>query len=181
MNAARQRLRVDTQAAHAALDQRVALTHPVSREAYMAYLLGNTPCIAIEAALTEAGIDRLLPDWPLRRRRHSLLLDLAAFDLQPPEPPAIVIPPETGAILGWSYVLEGSRLGARLILQSVALSHDPTIRAATHFLRHGEGLDLWRSFLPALSQIDDNAAAIDQAVSAATKAFQYFLVTFPQP
>ena len=176
---ARKRLRQETAALHAALDRRIAPSELAGRPAYVEYLLGNLPCVAIETGLAEAGVDRFLPDWRQRQRSCSLLHDLTVLGERQPEQSAWAIDTDIGSILGWSYVLEGSRLGARLILQSVEKSQDPVVRSATRFLRHGEGENLWGSFQSALSQIDGDAVAIAQASAAANAAFRCFLRTFP--
>ncbi len=179
--AARKRLRAETQAAHSALDQILDLSALVSRPAYLAYLSGNLPCAAIEAGLADAGVRRFLPDWQQRQRRDSLQQDLDALGGQQITASPCAIESDIGTIMGWSYVLEGSRLGARLILQFVEKSVDPAVRSATHFLRHGEGENLWGSFQAALSQIDGDGVAITRACAAANAAFQCFLKTFPEP
>jgi heme oxygenase len=135
----------------------------------------NWPCTAIELALTEAGIDDLLPDWVARQRRFLLAEDLRQMGEALPPIAPLKIGSDIGTLLGWSYVLEGSRLGARLILESVATSEDRTVRSATGFLRHGENIDLWRSFKTALSRIDDDAVAIGKACTAGIAGFECFI------
>lgn len=175
---ARHRLRVETHAAHTALDQHIAPAALGQRSVYAAYLSGFAPCIPIELALVEAGVSRVVPNWQQRERRELLMQDLAALDIRPHLQTSCVIDSDIGSVLGWSYVLEGSRLGARLILRSVANSEDPVVRSATRFLRHGEGDNLWGSFQSALSQIDGDAIAIHRACLGANAAFAYFLNAF---
>jgi heme oxygenase len=81
---------------------------------------------------------------------------------------------DTGAILGWAYVLEGSRLGANLILKTVEAAKDPEMLTATRFLRHGRGENFWASFKAALSQIDHDEDAIARACAGACAAFKCF-------
>jgi len=99
-------LRKATRTLHASLD--------ASRSGYVRYLLMNCPCTWIEPALTDAGIHRLLPDWDQRQRQLALAADLEALEVTPDPPRARIIEADAGTILGWSYVLEGSRL-ARII------------------------------------------------------------------
>jgi heme oxygenase len=175
---ARHRLRVETHAAHAALDQRIAPATIGRRSMYAEYLLGFLPCISIELGLVEAGVSRFLPDWLQRQRCEALMHDLAALSVPQCQQPSSVVESDIGSIMGWSYVLEGSRLGARLILRSVEKSEDPIVRSATRFLRHGEGENLWASFQSALSQIDGDVLAISRACLAANAAFDCFLNAF---
>jgi heme oxygenase len=183
------RLRAETRVLHSALDSNLNPTAVLEREGYILYLRVNWPCAAIESALEDAGVKRLLPDWDQRRRRFALARDLeglgASADLRRFEELKVLdglrlapggrrIDAETGAILGWTYVLEGSRLGAGLILKTVESTKDPGILIATRFLRHGRGENFWGSFKAALSQIDNDEAAIANACAGACAAFKYF-------
>jgi heme oxygenase len=72
------------------------------------------------------------------------------------------------------YVLEGSRLGARYLLRTIAASADPLIAEARGYLRHGTGQPLWRSFLARLERepmTEDDAA---EAIAGARQAFAMF-------
>ncbi|SFK66634.1 heme oxygenase [Methylocapsa palsarum] len=143
----------------------------------------NWPCAAIESALETAGVQRLLPDWDQRRRRFALARDMEDLDafagLSAPVAPYLAaggqrIDAGAGAILGWAYVLEGSRLGAGLILKTMESAKDPEVRIATRFLRHGRDENFWGSFKAALSQIDNDESAIADACAAACAAFRCF-------
>jgi heme oxygenase len=134
----------------------------------------NCPCAWIEPALTNAGIHRLLPDWDQRQRRLALAADLVALEVTPDPPRTGIIEADAGTILGWTYVLEGSRLGARLLLKAVEQSEDRDVSSATRFLRQGVGTDLWGSFKAVLSEIDHDTDAIAKACAAAILAFECF-------
>jgi hypothetical protein len=88
---------------------------------------------------------------------------------------ACVIDTDYGTLLGWGYVLEGSRLGARFIRSMVEATGDPQLLNATRFLRHGENEDFWKTSTQALAQIDQDEAAIARAGIAAQIAFGCFL------
>ena len=135
----------------------------------------NAPCVAIEEALESAGIHRVLPDWNCRRRRFDLTDDLFALGVALPPSRGLQIVNDTATLLGWSYVLEGSRLGAHVILRKVEVSALAEVRAATHFLRHGLGENYWDSFKIALVRIDANPEAIAVACEGARAAFECFL------
>jgi len=170
----RHRLRTSTAEAHARLD-RDASGYDLQRLAgYRRFLeISAAALLPLEAALVDAGVARIFPDWPARSRRHAILDDLADLDgeFDPLPPPG---PLDLGGVLGTMYVLEGSRLGARLLLNTVEESADPEIVVATAYLRHGAGQGLWPSFLAAL---EDHAASLrdySSAVSAAVRAFELF-------
>lgn len=174
------RLRAETQSLHGALDARLAPSTLIEREGYIRYLLMNWPCASIELALSAAGVDQILPDWDRRQRRGVLGKDLNALGSSPAALPALAIDHDIGAILGWSYVLEGSRLGAAQILKMVEAAEEPQIRVATQFLRHGRDEDFWGSFKLALSQIDEDDSAIAKACAAASSAFGCFIEGAPR-
>jgi heme oxygenase (biliverdin-IX-beta and delta-forming) len=159
---------------HDALDARLVLSNLASRTGYIDYLLINWACVPIEHALERAGIDQVLPDWERRRRRNALLTDLEALGVPLPSCAALAIDSDVGSLLGWSYVLEGSRLGASVILQTVKRSSGPEIARATGFLRHGDGERLWESFKIELNKINLHPLAITMACTGATEAFQRF-------
>jgi heme oxygenase (biliverdin-IX-beta and delta-forming) len=171
------RLREATAALHDALGGH-SIPAFISREEYVRYLQMNAPCLFIEPALVAAGIHRLLPDWDARQRGPGLERDLEALQVSW-HPRALMIASDDGTLLGWSYVLEGSRFGARLMLRAVEARSNVDLRSATHFLRHGEGVDFWTGFKTALARIDDAPVAIANACNGARMAFGCFLDATP--
>ena len=167
-------IRVHTRLLHDALDSRLALSNLASRTGYVNYLLINWACVSIEEALESAGIDQVLLDWEQRRRRIALVKDLQTLGVRPPTYAALTIDSDIGSLLGWSYVLEGSRLGARVILQAVMTSLESDITRSTGFLRHGGGERLWESFKVEMAKINGDPAAIVKACAGATAAFACF-------
>lgn len=130
---------------------------------------------AAERRLEENGIESLLPDWPERTRRRALAADLARLGAPPTDTPVNSEPLSPAGLLGESYVLEGSRLGAQVVLRMVTGSADPVIRETTSFLRHGSGERLWPLFLQKLNESVTDEAAIGEAVAAARGVFERFL------
>ena len=171
-------LRSGTRSLHEALDASMPLSGLANRQDYIRYLSINWPCAAIEEALESVGVYRILRDWNCRRRRFDLTDDLLALGAALPPSREFLIANDTATILGWSYVLEGSRLGASVILRKVEVSALPEIRAATRFLRHGLGENYWNSFKIALERIDADPEAIAIACEAARAAFECFLESF---
>jgi heme oxygenase len=168
-------LRRHTQPLHGVLDARFDASRLSCRPGYVAFLLANGPVAAIEPALERAGIRRILPDWDQRRRRGALADDLQRLAVSLPDSSHLAMASDAGTLLGWSYVLEGSRLGARVILQILDRSAIREVTDATKFLRHGGDGHFWESFRTALSAIDDDPAAISKACAGADAAFQCFL------
>jgi heme oxygenase len=167
-------LRLQTRDLHSAVESRLVLSNLATRAGYVDYLLFNWACAPIELALEHAGISNVLLDWDRRRRRIALVTDLDALGVPTPSCCALTIDSDIGSLLGWSYVLEGSRLGARVILQTVIRSPEPEVRCALAFLRHGDGEHLWGTFKDELRKIDRDPAAIAKACACANAAFRCF-------
>lgn len=116
-------------------------------------------------------MDQVFPDWPERSRTAAIASDLA--HLGATVTVAVSVPPLTrGGMLGTMYVLEGSRLGAKFLLKTVADASDPRISGATSYLRHGAGKRLWQSFVSRLES--ERSCDEDEAIEAAQAAFAAF-------
>jgi len=134
--------------------------------------------IAIEQLLETAGVSQLLPDWAERRRRETIVADLHSLDSQAQPLALRRTSPTPAEVFGILYVLEGSRMGARVLLEQVLASADERVRNATTYLGHGQS-NLWRTFL---EQLETHQAADDQTqtVSGAVYAFTMFIRAFSQ-
>jgi heme oxygenase (biliverdin-IX-beta and delta-forming) len=170
---ARRSLRNETADLHEAVERHF-VPGRMTRDGYVRYLLMNRPFASIEPALEAACIHRVLPDWDMRRRRFVLASDMEAMGIPIGEICTIPISDDFGTLLGWSYVLEGSRLGARFILKEVESTQSQELIGAAWFLRHGAGMALWASFTGTLSRIDNDPSAIESACEAARAAFNCF-------
>ncbi len=171
--ALRDHLRSATGDAHARLDSSLGALDLRDLDGYRRFLEINAAALLpLEAALSEAGIERIVPDWPLRTRRRAMLDDLAAVGgTFTPLPLAMDLTPDR--MLGAAYVLEGSRLGARFLLNTVNTSADPRVTAATAYLSHGAGDRLWPSFLVLLKDAEDTTDHAE-AAEGARQTFDLF-------
>jgi heme oxygenase len=168
-------LRASTCALHKKLDSRFDPGTISSPSEYLRFMLANWPIASIEVALEIAGIHRILPDWNERRRRDALAGDLIQLGVSFPCLRKITIGSDHGTLLGWSYVSEGSRLGAHMILRAAINGHaNEQIMSATKFLRHGVGEHLWDSYRATLARIDGDPVAISKACAGAEAAFKCF-------
>lgn len=170
----RDRLRAATSKSHAALDAHIAAWRIETPVGYGPFLSASALAIApLEQALERAGVAEWLPDWPGRVRRFALARDLAALSLDtPPFAAALVPSPDFGA--GLLYVLEGSRLGARVLARQVSASGHGLPLA---YLTQGEGDDLWRSFLAWLEK-PNVGTRTDEVEAGARYGFQCFSDAF---
>jgi heme oxygenase len=149
-------LRAATAAAHARLDAGMAhgLANDRDYRSYLrgmhAFVAGTVPAVRAHAA----GWEWRLPDWQ----------DLLARDLQHVDPGArplaveAAATPCSDAALGALYVIEGSALGARLLLRDARrLGHTQT-RGGAFLHEHGAdaGAGRWAAFLRLLEDVGRN-------------------------
>ena len=171
----RDRLRAATFQDHAALDAAVSALDFETAFGYAGFLWASAAAlIPLELALERAGVGGWLEDWPLRSRRAALALDLA--DLGVPVPVSNLQPTPTRAFgVGLLYVLEGSRLGARVLAKRVrGAGADSPIA----YLTHGDDARPWRSFLTWLEAQPKVGLRTDEAIAGARYGFQCFSAAF---
>ncbi len=166
----RERLRAATARAHERLDDRISSFDLGEPDAYRAFLIMHSAVLPpLEAGIARACADAPELDLAARSRTSALTADLETMGARPAAPLPVAEPASLAEALGALYVLEGSRLGAQILIRRVRASGDARVRAATAFLEHGSP-DLWRSFLDAASSyvVDEDAlcAASDGALSA---------------
>lgn len=171
----RDHLRAVTTDSHAALDAAVAGWRIETPRGYGAFLAASAAALTpLELALEHAGVAAWLPDWPRRARRDALARDLAALGLKAPAVAPVAVPDRDFAA-GLLYVLEGSRLGARFLVRQVRAA-DAGLPLA--YLTHGEGQDLWRSFVAWLEALPKVGFRTDVAEAGARYGFECFSDAF---
>lgn len=167
----RARLRQATAPLHEQVDAAFsgfALERP---DDYLHFLRAHSRVLsAAEIALERAGIAGLLDDWPMRVRRHALTADLA--ELHCPHPAALPIRPlnDIASCWGVAYVLEGSRLGGRVLARRIR-EVNPT--APVRYLEHGDVARLWPTFLARLEYAAPGCAW-EPMLEAAEATFSLF-------
>jgi heme oxygenase (biliverdin-IX-beta and delta-forming) len=170
----RAKLRQSTAAAHRRLDAGFSAFDLTSLQGYRRFLEASAAALLpLETALDEGGIDALFPDWPQRSRRAAIISDLDRLDTTA-RPLCRVAPLERDGLLGVMYVLEGSRLGAKFLLRTIAERGDARIKAATDYLRHGADKPLWQDFVHRLEGEPVTAADEAAIIRGARGAFAMF-------
>lgn len=163
-----------TRASHRSLDLALSSLDLGRSDYYEGFLRGQAEALfPIEAVLTARGIEQHLPDWPFRLRTPALEHDLAAMSIacHPLPPPEFHT---TAEMFGAVYVLEASRMGARVMLARLAEHPDSDAMGATAYLRHGFGKRFWPSFLDVLESHPDVQADAVGVVKGAAIAFAMF-------
>ncbi|MET0182542.1 MAG: biliverdin-producing heme oxygenase, partial [Caulobacterales bacterium] len=144
-------LRNATHAAHARLDAKVEKAGIDAVEGYRAFLLASASALRrVEAALEASGVGAVLTDWPERKRSPVIAADLAGLGLETPTPEGPAKLFSRAEMFGALYVLEGSRLGARVLLKRARDAENDLITNNTRYLSHGEGSRLWPTFVDLL-------------------------------
>ena len=171
----RQMLRAATASLHAEVDARYSGPFDTDKNSYVAFLTAVARAVRpLEAALEAGGIARFLPDWPLRRRSAELERDLEILDAPVPAPLVVHVTEDEARLFGRLYVLEGSRLGGRLLVRRASAHADPLVRAATNYLGHGAGADFWDAFLRRLERSEAVATSPERTMMGAREAFGLF-------
>ena len=169
-------LRAATTDLHAVVDARFSGSFDTDENAYSAFLRGLASVVPpLEQALEQGGVERLFPDWARRRRSAALLRDLDIMRVPPPVAKPVAVTHDEARVFGRLYVLEGSRLGGRLLMKRALANTDPRVRAATNYLGHGAEADFWRGFLQRLEGSQAVRAAPDRTMLGARETFGLFV------
>lgn len=167
-DSARHALRTATAADHDAVDRAFGRYDLSDRAAYAAFLQAQAAAfLPVEGAVDRSDPERVVADWTERRRSDALRADLAALGEETPA--SAPIPPfaSEAALLGAVYVLEGSRLGGRMLAREVPDAFPQAFLAAGNPA-------LWRSLLAVLELNLDTGERRAAAIEAARGVFALF-------
>lgn len=160
-------LRRVSRAAHETVDKAFSHFHLSDRASYGAFLSSHARAVFAAEPYLQKCRD-ILPVW--RPRSELLRADLIAMDMELPQASDVMWPDHPGSAWGVLYVLEGSRLGGRILAGRVGDGLPHAYLSAIH--EHGE----WVRFLNVLGERMDSGAPEDrQAVmDGAIMAFGLF-------
>jgi heme oxygenase len=182
---ARAFLRRETERLHGAVEAAFARFDLTSKAGLTSFLTAQSQAVSsIETELERRAIGTLVLDWPERRRAASLKADLARLGvdaslatLHQAESPTL---DTVGRQYGALYVLEGSRMGGRVLAREVARSADPQVRSATTFLLHRlDGGEAWRNFVDSLDGLGAPREHLLQGASASFQLFRHAALQLP--
>jgi len=172
----RQQLKDATADAHRELDRAYSAFDLVTVSGYRQFLEASAAALLpLEAMLARAGVGQIMTDWPQRSRSAAIRNDLRLVDgrCEALELDGML---SRHGVLGVAYVLEGSRLGAKVLLARLAAA-DHRILGASAYLRHGSGLPLWRDFLALLAHEEPaTQRELAEAIDGARFAFNMFQI-----
>ena len=167
-------LREETSKLHRELDAIVGGFS--NRAAYARFLQGSYRHRApVEAALSDAAAMGG-SSWQPRKLLPELEADLADLTLARSASEPFHLSNDMAAFLGAAYVLEGSALGARVLVKGVAALGFGPENGARYLSAQAASLDSWRTLLVALEGLDRLAwdAAAQSAKAVFLHAFQAF-------
>ncbi len=178
----RMSLRALTAPAHERVDAAFSHLNLTDPAGYRRFLHAHYAILPeCERVLAESGATDLLPDWPSRVRVPALAADIATVGGVPARGIARLAPLSPAGVWGMMYVLEGSRLGGAVLARRVQDNPDPLCRTATRYLRHGQGLGLWPSFVAALEAAPAVQDEPDAVIASAMAAFDLFEAAAQSP
>jgi heme oxygenase len=165
---ARAALREATADAHARVDTAFGGFGLDDATTYRRFLQAQAAAfLPTEAALDGAQADRVIADWPQRRRGALLEADLATLGASAHPLPQPVLS-TAATICGAVYVLEGSRLGGAMLVRGVAAD------LPTAFLRAPAEPGAWRGLLDRLDTVLPDEATRAEATQTALIIFDLF-------
>lgn len=173
------RLKDSTLEEHQAVEDCLPLMRPdLTREEYVAVLKRLYGIVAAWEALVDRRFEGSLREMAKRRERlSSLEEDLQFFGISPnlSRQPQLPVFDDFAELLGAMYVMEGSRLGGRLIARHVSMVLHLDDRHGCSFFTGTPEMtsEGWKEFLEVLrTQIDDSDS--DKAIMGAKKMFLCF-------
>jgi len=158
-------LKARTRDAHDTVDSLFSRFDLGEQDSYVGFLLAHGRVLpGIEAALRHDGLPAWLP------RTGQLAHDLGAFGHDLPQPIAVRTRPGLAWQTGLLYVIEGSRLGGRVLLRRVRPGYSVQFLSAV--LEPGA----WRAFTRTLDAREgpEGAAWLEEAVAGALHGFELY-------
>lgn len=160
-------LRERTAEAHAAVDAAVGGFHDLP--SYGRYLRSIAAFRRpIEDRLSSVAWPEVLLDWRPARVGEAIAADLADLGITPDVSRLQPVRLDGDSLFGALYVLEGSALGARLLLKRAESIGLTEAFGARHLALLGSNIDGWRGFLTRLEQVEPFDLEVALEASLAT-------------
>ncbi len=131
--------------------------------------------LPLERALETHQYASAIPDLARRWRSAALSNDLRALGEPHSEYLDTPIGGTLAAFAGAMYVLEGSRLGAKVLLRQMGARAEQDL--PVEFFSHGAADRLWSSFVNWLNSSEWSATEVAEMCESATAVFQTYLTS----
>lgn len=166
---ARFALKAATDDVHRELDDRLSRLDLAEAPDYRRFLSFHAKTIPpFEEALAAAGANAIIDGWDRGRRSDAIRIDLEALGEPIPDLAAVEPICGTGELLGTAYVIEGSRLGGRVLARRVGEGLPMNFLSAS-------GSNSWPSVVAALDRCLYSDDLLGEAKVAARRCFALFL------
>ncbi|MGI4733144.1 MAG: biliverdin-producing heme oxygenase [Janthinobacterium lividum] len=173
VTAAHRALRDGTRTAHERLDGLFAGFDLADRRSYAAFLAAHAAALMpVEAWLDAHGAGDVTADWPARRRGAALAADLAALGEPVPAGDGFAAATDPASLAGVLYVIEGSRLGGRMLVRGVAAGLPTSYLAPVAI--PGRSQPSWPALLATFDRVIGDRAIGGQVETAVTSAIAVF-------
>lgn len=169
ISSARLAIREATRSAHDRVDALYGAFDLSTRTGYASFLRAQAYAfLPVEREISNAAdLPGVLSDWDRRSRGDLLINDLCALGIESPETGRWETEGDEAHLLGAAYVLEGSRLGGRVLAATV----QPGLPAS--FLAPGDST-LWRALGETLATRLIAKPKLDRAIDSAIGVFRLF-------
>ena len=155
---------------HRELDERLSTLELAAENDYRRFLDFHARTVpAVEASLASGGLGDMVEGWCASRRSDAIAGDLAALGEPMPKPVEPPVLTGVGELLGAAYVLEGSRLGGRVLERRLG----PGLPNA--FLKGDGSLGPWPALIAVMDRLLYSDSLLGEAKSAARRCFTLFL------
>jgi heme oxygenase len=162
-------LRDATRQAHDRLDRRFSALNLASISDYGDFLRSHAAAfLPVEQALERSGAAALIAGWHDIKRGDALKSDLDALGLASPPPESAPDFDGRAELLGGLYVLEGSRLGGKILHKAAGRGFP------TRFLASRTPAGHWRSFVAMLEEMLYSDGDRATAGATAVRTFECF-------
>ena len=170
----RRLLRESTRPLHDRVDalfEQEKISHP---SGYARMLLIHTAIVpALESRIRKGGWVDDIPNLSSRWRSEDLFDDLADLQHSQPTPLCVSFVNDRASAAGSMYVLEGSRLGARVI--NSWLQSGDCVSLPKRFLNSSGEPGNWKLFVLWLAEQNWSGSEVDRMIEAAEGVFQAYL------
>lgn len=167
---ARFALKAATDDIHRELDERLSTLDLAAESDYRRFLDFHARTVpAVETSLASGGLGDMVEGWCEARRSDAIAADLAALGNPMPKPVEAPALGGVGDLLGAAYVLEGSRLGGRVLERRVGRDLPKA------FLKGDGSLGPWPALIAVMDRLLYSDSLLDEAKIAARRCFTLFL------
>lgn len=164
----RDRLRTATGYQHERVDALFGRLNLADEADYRLFLTSHAAALLPMEQWLDRHAGMVVDDWPARSRGAALLADLAAMDIPVPMGEPFAPPPSEPSVGGILYVLEGAKMGGRVLARQVREG------LPKQYLAAGGNSASWKMLVSRLDDIVVTGEDLSTATRSASLAFDRF-------